>query len=77
MARAKSGIRERLSAHRRSKHKGPQWDHFSVYAVWPNVSDEEIIVLEGLIRAMFRRDSRVNSLATAKSFGILKRRALG
>ena len=50
-----SGVRGRLDKHA-SKKK--DWTHFSVYEVWPNVTEDELRQLEGLLRHIYRRDSR-------------------
>ena len=36
------GIKGRLRSHVRSKRKGDEWTHFSVFQVWDNVTDQEI-----------------------------------
>lgn len=69
---SKTGIRNRLKRHRRSKKKAGLWSHFSVYSVWPNITDDEIAELEGLFRAIYRRDSKANSIAVQKGFKKLK-----
>ena len=66
------GVRSRLLGHKRSKRKGPLWSHFSVYAVWPNIPDEQIVELEGLFRLIYRRDTRANRLAKQKSFKLVR-----
>jgi hypothetical protein len=48
---SRSGVKSRLTAHDKSKKKRGNWSHFSVYSVWPNISDAEIEELEGLFRA--------------------------
>jgi len=68
---SRTGVRGRLASHRKSKRKSSLWTHFSVYEVWPNITDEEIIELEGLFRAIYRRDIRANSLAKQKGFARL------
>jgi hypothetical protein len=70
---SRRGIKGRLEKHRRSASKSAQWSHFSVYSVWPNITDEEIEELEGLFRAIYRRDPRANKIAIQKSFGKLKK----
>jgi hypothetical protein len=65
MARG-SGVKARLWTHARSKRKGTLWTHFSVFAVWPNVSDDQVAELEGLFRHIYRQDSRANQLAISK-----------
>jgi hypothetical protein len=54
-----SSIRRRLRTHAKSKRKAG-WTHFSAYAVWPNITKEEIKELEGLFRHLYRHDSRAN-----------------
>lgn len=66
-----SGVRGRLAAHNRGR-KQALWTHFSIYDVWPNITDDEIVELEGLFRAIYRRDTKANSLAKQKSFKRLK-----
>ncbi len=70
---SRRGVKGRLEKHRRSKSKSLLWTHFSVYSVWPNITDEEIEELEGLFRAIYRRDSTANKIAIQKSFGKLKK----
>ncbi len=67
----KSGIGGRLRSHRRTKKKG--WTHFSAYEVWDNIREEEVRELEGILRHIYRNDSRANSLAKQKSFNKLRR----
>lgn len=68
-----TGVRGRLEAHARSARKSGLWTHFSVFSVWPNITDEEITELEGLFRAIYRRDSNANQLAVQKNFGKLRK----
>ena len=68
---SKRGIRSRIRSH--LVRKSGLWSHFSVYAVWPNITDEEIRELEGLFRAIYRKDTKANSLAVQKGFVELKR----
>ena len=67
----RGGIRARLRSHRRSK-KG-LWTHFSVFEVWDNIRDDEIVELEGLFRHIYRDDSKANSLNAARGFNPLRR----
>jgi hypothetical protein len=53
------GMKGRLRGHKRSKRKGNEWTHFSVFEVWDNVTDQEIAELEGLARHIFRKDPTV------------------
>lgn len=62
----RSGVKRRLQSHARSKKA--EWDHFSVFAVWDNVRDEEIEELEGLFRHIYKFDTKANRLNVAKSF---------
>jgi hypothetical protein len=70
---SRSGIRGRLETHRRSNSKSNLWTHFSIFSVWGNITDEEITELEGLFRAIYRKDSTANKLAVQKNFGKLRR----
>ena len=60
-------FRSRLRSHLRSKRK-KAWTHFSVYAVWPNITREEIRELEGLFRHIYRYDAKANSLNLQRGF---------
>ena len=66
----RGGIRSRLYTHRRNK--GDMWTHFSVFEVWDNITEAEVIELEGLFRQIYSRDSRANSLNVQRSFKKLK-----
>ena len=63
---ARTGIRRRLTSHTKSKHR--EWTHFSAFEVWDNVSDEEIVELEGLFRHLYRKDSKANGLNKQRKF---------
>ena len=65
---SRRGILSRLRSHDRSAKKAGLWSHFSVYSVWPNITDEEIGELEGLFRAIYRKDSQANRIAVQKGF---------
>lgn len=67
----KGGIRGRLKRHRRKKVG--LWTHCSIFEVWNNVRDDEIIELEGLFRHIYRQDSRANKLNKQRGFRKLKR----
>lgn len=73
LAEGKGGIRDRLKAHAGSKRKGALWTHFSLYEVWPNVTEAEIKELEGLFREIYRRDRRANRLNRQKRHAPLQR----
>ncbi|MGA2338803.1 MAG: hypothetical protein ABSF75_02825 [Terracidiphilus sp.] len=68
---SQTGMRSRLRDH--VSRKEGLWTHFSAYAVWPNITDKEIRELEGLFRAIYRKDPRANKLAVQKGFVELKR----
>lgn len=68
---ATSGMQGRLKSHRR--HKDGLWSHFSVFEVWDNIRDEEIVELEGLFRFFYRKDKKANSLNVQKNFKKAKR----
>ncbi|MDR6208168.1 hypothetical protein QF025_006969 [Paraburkholderia graminis] len=55
-----SGIKGRLRAHR--KHKQELWDTCSVFVVWPNVREDEIRELEGILRHVYRFDPNAQQL---------------
>ena len=65
------GIRSRLKSHATNPKKADLWSHFSIYSVWPNITDEEVKELEGLFRSIYRRDSKANRLAVQKGFASL------
>lgn len=67
---AEGSIRARLKLHRRKK--GENWTHFSVFEVWDNVRDDEIRELEGLLRHIYKRDTRANPLNVARGFKALR-----
>jgi len=64
-----SSIRARLRSHNKKKRK---WTHFSVYVVWPNITNEEIEELEGLFRHLYSKDSRANVLNSQKRYRALR-----
>jgi hypothetical protein len=61
-----AGLRRRLRSHRRKK--GGLWTHWSAYEVWDNVHDYEIQELEGLLRHIYRRDSKANRLNVQRGY---------
>jgi len=69
---ARSGIKGRLISHAKSKRKGKLWTHFSAYAVWDNIRDEEIVELEGLFRHIYRKDSVASVLNIQRGFKKIK-----
>ncbi len=55
-------IAKRLHSHRRSERKRKLWSHYSAYAVWPNITNDEIRELEALFRHIYRYSSKANIL---------------
>ncbi len=72
MARSggRGGIRGRLKSHRH--YKGDLWTHCSLFEVWDNIRDEEVIELEGLFRQIYALDQKANLLNKQRSFGLLR-----
>ena len=60
------GIRRRLKSHK--SRKDGLWTHCSIFEVWDNIRDEEIVELEGLFRHIYNRDSKANSLNVQRKF---------
>ena len=60
------GIRRRLRSHK--ARKSGLWSHCSIFEVWDNIRDEEIVELEGLFRHIYHHDSRANSLNVQRKF---------
>jgi len=55
-----AGMWSRIKSHR--KNKRLKWTHFTVFEVHDNITDSEIKEIEGLIRHIYRKDSRANRL---------------
>ena len=70
---ARTGVGGRLRRHAQSKSKRDLWTHFSVFEVFDNVRGEEIQELEGLLRHIYRRDSRANRLNAQRAFAKFSR----
>ena len=70
---SKAGIKGRLKRHSMSKSKSELWTHFSLFEVWPNITENEIKELEGLFRQIYRKDKRANKLNKQKQLGLLKK----
>lgn len=64
-------VRSRLKAHSKSKRRGRLWTHFSVFEVREGVREKELRELEGLLRHIYRKDSRANRLNLQKRFRAL------
>jgi hypothetical protein len=67
---ARRGIRGRLDAHKKGQ-KGTEWTHFSLYEVHDNITSEMIAELEGLLRHIYRWDSRANRFNVQVTFKAL------
>src|SRR5205085_655002 len=67
-----SSIKKRLESHARSKKRSKYWTHFSAYAVWPNITEEEIRELEGLFRHLYRYDRQASILNLQRKYKGLK-----
>jgi hypothetical protein len=63
---ATTSIRRRLASHRRTK--GNSWTHFSIFEVWENIRDDEIVELEGLFRHFYKKDPRASHLNVQRGF---------
>jgi len=66
----KAGIGGRLRSHVQRKKR--HWTHFSAYEVWDNIREDEVRELEGILRHLYRFDSRANKLAVQKKFNKLQ-----
>ncbi|KAA1258944.1 hypothetical protein LF1_14680 [Rubripirellula obstinata] len=66
----RGGIRARLKRHRAKK--ADLWTHCSIFEVWDNIRDEEIVELEGLFRHIYRHDSVANKLNAQRGFKLMK-----
>ncbi|MES9945042.1 MAG: GIY-YIG nuclease family protein [Candidatus Thiodiazotropha sp.] len=64
------GVRGRLRGHK--KRKEGLWTHCSVFEVWDNIRDEEIVELEGLFRHIYRLDAKANTLNVQRGFKKLR-----
>lgn len=67
----RAGIASRLRSHIRTK--GEMFTHFSFFEVWNNISDAEIVELEGLFRHLYRYDANANKLNKAKGYKSLSK----
>lgn len=69
----KAGARGRMISHSKSKNKGKLWTHFSMFEVWDNITEAEVVELEGLFRHIYRKDTRANRINKQRSFKKLKK----
>lgn len=70
---ARQGARGRLRVHARSEKKCDLRTHFSIFEVFDNVRGKKIEELEGLLRPIYRMDSRANRPNTQRAFTKLQR----
>lgn len=73
-------VKGRIVKHVKSESKNGGWDHFSVYEVHDNISDEEVKELESVILFIYRKDPTVNmlnALRSTKALVSIKRVPLG
>lgn len=68
-----TGIRSRLLKHAAHEAKKGQWDTCSVFAVWPNIRNEEIVELEGILRHIYRVDPDAQKLNTQGTYRALQK----
>jgi len=61
-----TNVRRRLRRHTKSKKKRKRWSHFSLYEVFDNLTGEDVAELEGLLRTVYRKDTRANRLNLQK-----------
>lgn len=62
----RAGARGRLKQH--LKKKGRLWSHFSVFEVWDNIREDELRELEGILRHIYRFDTRANRLNVQRAY---------
>jgi hypothetical protein len=65
-------VRGRLYDHKRSKDK--LWDHFTIFQADGDTTDRAIKDMEGILRIIYRKDSRANRWNVARGYGKLKSR---
>jgi hypothetical protein len=72
--KGKSGFRSRLRNHLKSKEG---WDHFSAYRFFDKIKHPRVVniveEIEGLLRAIYRKDKKANILNKQKRFKKLYR----
>lgn len=72
-ATGQASARGRLRRHANSKRKGNLWTHFSLFEVWDNITQAEVSELEGILRHIYRKDSRANQINKQKRYGKFKK----
>ena len=66
-----TGIKGRLKKHRLSKKKKEQWNYFSAFEVWDNITKSQVEELEGLFRHIYAKDSAANVLNLQRNSGVI------
>ena len=67
-----SGAKGRILKHRGGSKKG-LWTHCSIYEVWDNITQEQILELEALFRHVLRKDAEASSLNVQKGSAIFRK----
>lgn len=70
-AKPHAGMGGRLRAHAKSKHK--VWTHFSIYQVSDKVDEDQIRELEGLIRYIYRKATKVHKYNRQRKSNALRK----
>ena len=55
---SRSSMGRRLARHKLDHAK--TWSHFSIFGVWKDVGEDELLELEGLFREIYRKDTQAN-----------------
>ncbi len=69
---SKNNILKRLRTHR--KRKDEFWNYFSIFEADKGTSKRAITDMEGILRYIYRKDSKANRLNVAKKYKRLTRR---
>ena len=63
----------RINAHAKSRRKKNLWEYFSLFEVNNNLNNNLIKELEGIIRHIYRKDSRANKINKMKGYDLLRK----
>jgi len=74
---SRSDIKKRLRKHRTSKRKGDLWNYFSIFEADSKTTDRAIEDMEGILRQIYRRDSKANRLNTQRKYKKIRGRLIG
>jgi hypothetical protein len=61
---SRSSVGKRLARHKKLK----AWSHFSIFEVRESVGEHELKELEGLLREIYRKDTRANRFNKQKKY---------